>query len=155
MEILAFVPTESKPMPDPEALRVEAALEAQEIERAEAIAMLLANFNGIYDLKAEPEQTRQHFAQWGLIAVRGAHLGARQFRTVALAAHAAAQALHNAEAGLEGFTSLDLLAPHNGYERQHCTIRASRAVEEYKKVLGGTSTKEAWERFAGRLGLQK
>jgi prophage DNA circulation protein len=133
---------------------IAAARDVQEIERAEGIAILLANFSGIYDLKSEPEQTRKHFAQWGLIAVRGSSLGANQFRTVALAMHAAAQAAHDCEAHLEQYPAQDLLCERNAYERQHWSVISSRAVQAYLGVVGGVTTRAAQGLYAERLGHQ-
>lgn len=141
MQSIALIRQVGKPMPldpiEPESEESRArALDAQESERAEGLAMLLASFNGIHDLHAEPEETRRHFAQWALVAVRGSFLGKTQFRACGLALHAAAAAGQDWESRKELYQPVDLLSPENSYERMHWTQLASEIVRTYLKVLG-------------------
>jgi hypothetical protein len=151
MSSLHLQPAWSNPVPPETEDSKARAREAQETERAEALARILAHFNGIHDLHAEPEATRQHFAQWGLIAVRGSSLGARQFRCVALALHAAAQAGHDCDASQEHYAAQDLLAERNAHERYHWSLVATRIVRAYHHVLGGQTTRTAMDLYGPRL----
>jgi hypothetical protein len=130
------------------------ALAAQESGRAEFIARALAEYSGYHDLASEPEHIRQHFAQWGLIAVRGSAFTGNPFRFCALASHAAAQACADLEAHLEHYPAVDLLAPKNAYERQHWSQLAGRAVQTYLDVLGGKTAEAAKDVYAERLKLE-
>lgn len=131
-----------------------AALAVQESGRAEFIARALADYSGYPDLASEPEHIRQHFAQWGLIAVRGSAFTGNPFRYCALASHAAAQASADLDAHLEHYPAVDLLAPKNAHERQHWSQLTGRAVQTYLDVLGGKTTGVATTIYAERLRLQ-
>jgi hypothetical protein len=155
MDILQLDRAEMQQPPPETPETVAAALEAQELERATCIKRLLALFCDIHQLELESEATQQHFAQWGMIAVRGASLGADQFRHVALASHAAAQAGSDLCASLEQYAAVDLLQADHAKERQWWTQISSRAVQTYLRVLGGPQTQAAWGLYGDRLKLVK
>ena len=123
---------------------------AQETERAEGIARLLAGFDGI-DIDREDDHIRKRYAMCGLVAVRMAALGADQFRLCGLALHTAAQAAADLDAHHEHYPALDLLSEQNSRERKHWTQIASRAVESWQHVMGGTTSHEAKLLYFHRL----
>jgi len=123
----------------------------QETERAEGIARLLAMMSDVHDLDSQPEHVRQHFGQWGLIAVRGSALGAEQFRLCGLALHASAQAGHDLDAARERYCALDLLNPNNHAERFHWSELATRMIRSWQNVMSGETTHAAKRLYFDRL----
>lgn len=115
--------------------RTAAAKSQQEIERAEGLAQLLANFEGYHDLRNQPEHIRKHFAQWALLAIRGSAFGPDQFRHAQRALAYAAQAAHDCDAASQQYVALDLKAPRNHAENFAWSLIAQRTIEAYRSCM--------------------